>query len=206
MALRRETAAVSEGAPAHFALASHYDASGDISGFNPGDALAYWTVRDAASDDYDGGGASVADDVDYVLGSQYCEAAVNSTGASAFIRAHGSTWWPASLLVLRASEMPPATFGYFLVADQTGFVMNPGGSQGNLCLGGAIGRFSAPGQIPNSGFGGWIELAIDPTNLPSPVGPVTAVPGETWHFQCWFRDANPAVTSNFTLPTSITLQ
>ncbi|MCP3917516.1 MAG: hypothetical protein GY711_18380 [bacterium] len=29
-------------------------------------------------------------------------------------------------------------------------------------------------------------------------------PGETWNFQCWFRDANPAPTSNTSDGLSIT--
>ena len=32
----------------------------------------------------------------------------------------------------------------------------------------------------------------------TPTGPVAVTAGETWHFQCWFRDvAGSAATSNF---------
>jgi hypothetical protein len=33
---------------------------------------------------------------------------------------------------------------------------------------------------------------------------MTAIPGETWYFQAWHRDANPTLTSNFTDAVSIT--
>ncbi|MCP3916270.1 MAG: hypothetical protein GY711_12005 [bacterium] len=29
-------------------------------------------------------------------------------------------------------------------------------------------------------------------------------PGETWNFQCWYRDNNPGPTSNFTDAVSVT--
>ena len=40
-------------------------------------------------------------------------------------------------------------------------------------------------------------IQIDLTSIP--VNPPIAVqPGDTWHFQCWYRDSNPGQTSNFT--------
>ncbi|MCP3996840.1 MAG: hypothetical protein GY722_17525 [bacterium] len=32
------------------------------------------------------------------------------------------------------------------------------------------------------------------------------LPGDTWTFQCWFRDHDPALTSNFTDAVSVTFQ
>ena len=32
------------------------------------------------------------------------------------------------------------------------------------------------------------------------------IPGQTWNFQAWYRDANPTVTSNFTDAVGITFQ
>ena len=40
--------------------------------------------------------------------------------------------------------------------------------------------------------------------MPTPVGAQAVLPGDTWHFQCWYRDANPGVTSNFSDGLSIT--
>jgi hypothetical protein len=38
-----------------------------------------------------------------------------------------------------------------------------------------------------------VDLGALPTNPPHAV-----LPGETWHFQCWYRDKNPGPTSNTT--------
>ena len=47
---------------------------------------------------------------------------------------------------------------------------------------------------------------MDLNALPQPSGFVSAQSGETWNFQCWFRDQNPTVTSNFTQGYRITFQ
>ena len=91
-------------------------------------------------------------------------------------------------------------FGYFLASLSQGFVAAPPGSQGNLCLGGQIGRFNQ--HVLGSGPQGDFALEVDTTALP--VFPIVAiVPGDTWHFQAWFRDVNPTPTSNFTDGLSI---
>lgn len=67
-----------------------------------------------------------------------------------------------------------------------GFVPNPGGSLGDLCLSGDIGRFN--GAIQSSGPTGVLSVALDPQSLPQPTGPVAATVGTDWHFQVWHRD------------------
>ena len=67
----------------------------------------------------------------------------------------------------------------------------PGTSNGFVCLGANIGRFNGPGQVI-VGPTGSVALSLNsfPTN------PVQSVlPGDTWNFQCWYRDAGN--TSNF---------
>ncbi len=77
--------------------------------------------------------------------------------------------------------------------------MNPAGSLGNLCLGGAIGRYVGPGQVQNSGTARIFQLEIDLGLHPQPTGLVNVAGGETWHFQCWFRDSvGGQAVSNFT--------
>ena len=71
-----------------------------------------------------------------------------------------------------------------------------GGSAGTLCLSGNIGRYSAPQQIFNSGTTGSGSLSLHLPTTPTPTGPVMAVAGQTWYFQCWFRDST--ANSNFT--------
>ena len=108
-------------------------------------------------------------------------------------------------LTLEASSMPLHTSGYMLASLDEGFAAQPGGSQGNLCLGGAIGRYVGPGQVLNSGSAGAFSLALDLTNTPQPTGGVSVQAGETWSFTTWHRDAvGGTTTSNFTDGLEIT--
>ena len=76
----------------------------------------------------------------------------------------------------------------------------PPGSQGILCLlGSKIHRYA--GAVANTGPGGAFGLAIDLAAIP---GHGAVLSGETWNFQCWFRDSNPSPTSNFTDGISVT--
>ena len=141
------------------------------------------------------------------IGTTYCTSNPNSTGVNSSLSAAGSVEVSSNDLTLTAADLPPSSFGFFLASQTQGAVANPGGSEGVLCLGGAIGRFVGPGQIKNSGSNGEFSLALDLTALPSPTGFVTAMPGETWNFQAWHRDAvGGSAVSNFTDGLSTTLQ
>jgi hypothetical protein len=154
------------------------------------------------------GNQSVADNLVLAepggLGVNYCGPAVpNSSGSSARISATGSPVASANSFDLVASDLPPNQFGYFLASETQGFVVGPGGSQGDLCLGGTVGRFTA--QVQSSGAGGSITIPVDLTAIPTtPVSSVVA--GETWNFQAWFRDFNPGATSNFSNGLSVLFQ
>ncbi|HIF40456.1 MAG TPA: hypothetical protein EYQ74_05090 [Planctomycetes bacterium] len=137
------------------------------------------------------------------IGTNYCGPAnLNSTGASAAISAWGQTIAAANDVRLDVGSLPLNQFGMFVTSQTKGFIPNPGGSQGNLCLGGAIGRYSK--SLVNSGSAGQFSLQLDLTQTPTPAGPVVIQAGETWHFQTWYRDKNPTNTSNFTDGISIT--
>ncbi|MCP3915301.1 MAG: DNRLRE domain-containing protein [bacterium] len=134
--------------------------------------------------------------VTYVAGAgggavNYCGPAVlNSSGCAA------TTWWSGSYTVadddftITANDLPAGQFGYFIASQNQGVVMPPS-SSGVVCLGANIGRFDEPGQVV-TGPSGAVTLGLGafPTN---PIVPV--VPGDTWNFQCWYRDAGN--TSNF---------
>ena len=120
----------------------------------------------------------------------------NSTGQPGGLDAIGSNTAALNALTLRANELPPGQFGYFVATQSTGMVTPPG-SQGLLCLSGSIARFNSSIFQGPSG-----ALQVDLTSIP--VSPPTAVlPGDTWAFQCWYRDQNPSNTSNFTDAVSI---
>lgn len=137
------------------------------------------------------------------LGQPYCvPAELNSSGESAVLRAAGSAIAADADLTLQAIGLPTNVFALCLASQTQDFVASPGGSRGNLCLGGTIGRFN--GQIVGSGASGQFSIAINTANLPAPLGVVNA--GETWNFQAWFRDFQLVATSNFTSGISITFQ
>jgi hypothetical protein len=142
------------------------------------------------------------------VGAVYCAPAVpNSTGVGAELAALGSTVVAEDDLFLSATNLPNDSFGVFLASQAQGFFPGYNGSQGTLCLGGMVGYFARPGEVQNSGAGGELGLALDLTSLPTPTGAVPATPGDTWHFQAWYRDrALLGARSNFTPGISVAFE
>lgn len=143
------------------------------------------------------------------MGTTYCAPSVpNSTGSSASMTSIGSPVVTDDDARLIARDLPADTFVLFACSQTQGFVANPGGSQGDLCLGGAIGRFAGIRgySVATASTSGCATLDFSPGQVPTPQGLVAALPGETWNFQAWYRDANPNPTSNFTDGLSLTFQ
>ena len=139
------------------------------------------------------------------FGTNFCSANANSTGSVGGLSAIGSTLVSTNDVTLQVSDLPLFVFGFFIASRTQGFVQNPGGSTGNLCLGGAIGRYVGPGQIQQTNGQGMFSLSIDLANVPQPLGFVAVQPGETWSFQAWHRDsAAGQATSNFTTGLEVT--
>jgi hypothetical protein len=134
-----------------------------------------------------------------VIGAPYCAANVNSTGLPATIEARGSTALADDCLILEAGQLPTGKLGYFIAGPNQLFIPNPGGSQGNLCVGGPLKRLLPPPL--NSRESGAISFSLDLSAVPQ-VGAI--LPGETWNFQSWFRDDGS--TSNFTNAVELTFQ
>ena len=144
-------------------------------------------------------GFQIRDVTNMGFGANYCTANTNSSGLASVMSGMGSTTASDNDVTLIASQLPTLVFGFFITSQIQGFVQNPAGSAGNLCVGGAIGRYVGPGQIQNSGAAGVIQLQLDLTMHPTPLGFVSVAAGETWNFQAWHRDSSGGVaTSNFT--------
>ncbi len=139
-------------------------------------------------------------------GSNYCSPAnPNSTGAPGTIRASGSSVATDNDLTLTSESLPSNSVGYFLTSRTQGFVGNAGSSVGNLCVLGSIGRYT--GSVLSAGPGGTFSLVLDLTNTPQPLGFVSVASGDTWNYQCWYRDSLlGSPTSNFTDAVSVTFQ
>ncbi|MEM1451908.1 MAG: DUF4886 domain-containing protein [Planctomycetota bacterium] len=140
------------------------------------------------------------------IGTRYCGPAVpNSTLVAGRMDVLGSDRALDRSVRLRATLLPASAFGFFLTSRTQGFAPMAGGSAGNLCLGGNIGRYVGPGQILDSGPTGRFELGLALDETPTPTGFVTIAAGETWSFQTWHRDsAGGQATSNFTDAVGVT--
>ena len=173
----------------------------DVDGDGLTDLLVGATHDGGAEDEP--GGVWVLSGARVRIGTSYCGPAVpNSTGLPGVLDAFGSATVEHQDVLLAAHDLPAGQMGMFLIAAAQGFVSNPGGSQGNLCLAGPIGRYLRAGQSSSAGV---LELAISTVDLPPPFhGAMHA--GETWSFQAWHRDQNPTATSNFTDGVSVLFQ
>lgn len=167
------------------------------------------------------GGASFLTDVSVVdnngngigdlceeLGVTYCDPAVaNTTGLPGVISAFGSPFAADNTLTLEAEQLPAFIFGIFITSQTQGLILNPGGSQGHLCVVNSIGRYNQAGQIFGTGTAGRGTLLLDLTMTPTPQTPIAVQAGETWNYQAWYRDFDNGMSvSNFTNAVSVTFQ
>ena len=133
---------------------------------------------------------------DRPVGVQFCAAERNAGGKTGWIHAEAPDQSVTTPLRLVAEDLQLNATGYLIVADTPGYVVGPGGSAGNLCVIGA-GRYV--NDVGNSGTTGQILTTVNPQALPQPTGTVSALPGDTWYFQYWYRDIQFGFpTSNFT--------
>lgn len=129
------------------------------------------------------------------IGTTYCSAVPNSTGVITTISASGSAVVSQNDFTLVGTNMPLNQFGLFVNGTAQGFVPNPGGSNGNLCVGGGLGRFNS--GIVSSGATGSVSFNVDLTAIPRPSSTVAVMAGDTWYFQLWHRDTAGPGFSNF---------
>lgn len=140
------------------------------------------------------------------VGTNYCMAANNVTGGPSTILASGSGVVSDANFRLRASGLPSNQFGIFLASTIQAFLPGTNGtSNGNLCLGGSIGRFNRPGEILSTGSTGEFSLLMDLNQFPQGSGVVAVMPGETWNFQAWHRSA-VGLGSNFSDGLTVSFQ
>lgn len=168
-----------------------------------GTAMSVWTAGAAGGT---GGilGAAVLEERSLdIVGSQYCAANENAGGASAWIRAAAPRQTGATNLQLRCFDLPTQQFGIFLASRGNSVTPNAGGSAGNLCLSGGIGRINV--SVGNSGATGRREYNLNLNAVPTPGGTSATLPGETWFFQYWTRDVqNGMATSNYSNAIGVT--
>ncbi|MDP6370302.1 MAG: hypothetical protein QF615_11885, partial [Planctomycetota bacterium] len=112
--------------------------------------------------------------------SSFCLAAPNSAGAGGALMGYtGTNVVSLNNLRLHATGCPPNQFALFIYS--AGQAQTPLGD-GFLCLTSPIHRLYPLAQTG----GGTPSHVLDLGSPPSAAGQIS--PGETWNFQCWYRD------------------
>ena len=139
------------------------------------------------------------------FGDVICDGTPNSSGSPATLEITGERRVAFGHLDVGVFDAPAGAFGYVIASQSSGTTVMPGGSQGNLCLGGAISRFRSGAAAAN--VAGRMNFDLDMQAFPTPQsGLVMLQPGDRWYFQVWYRDANPGVTSNFSAAVGVTFR
>ncbi len=119
----------------------------------------------------------------------YCSVVNNSTGQFARLAATAtsSTGILANNFELVGERLPALQTYLPLISRNQDFFPNffPG-SPGVLCLGGPFGRLNS--QLGTADSNGLIDYSLDWSALPEGQGLVSAMVGEVWNTQVWFRD------------------
>ena len=139
------------------------------------------------------------------VGSTVCAGNANSTGVGALLRACGSTVVSDNAVNLELTDLPLNQTVLFVNSRETILVANPGGSEGDLCIGSlALGRHV--NDIRDSGPTSTASLALDLANVPTNLGCAAVIAGETWYWQEWYRDVDGggAATSNLSSAVGVT--
>ena len=140
-----------------------------------------------------------------VVSTRMCEQNQrNSRGFRARLDLLGSDSVAANAAMLAATLLPFDSYALLLGGRARGASSTPGFSSGTLCLGPGFGRFVGPNQVLPTGQLGYAVLPVDLTALPTSSGSVAANAGETWYFQCWYRDSGATAPSHFTDVASVT--
>jgi hypothetical protein len=150
---------------------------------------------------------NVPDPLDVTIGCNYCSSPVNSTGQKGQMSASGSILATASDLTLTVTQVPNGHVGFVLASQTQGLLANPGGSMGNMCLGGNLARFNRPNEISLI-IGGSFSLVLPLHDFPEhPNFGVTVMAGDSWNFQFWHRDMVDGIsTSNFSNALEVVFQ
>lgn len=191
--------------------------TGDRDGSDAFDPADEWDGF--AQDTFDGLGFH-----DHVIYSDVpCSVTNNTSGAPAILTAKGSTVLTDNFLTLDISGLPTTgttayVFNALIPGNSPSIIATPGAdgtpSAGDICIaGGVFGRHLFNGDI-FVGDSGAFSINVDLTAVPHPETPFdyfqAVVAGETWFWQCWYRDLDtsvtPNTTSNFSSAISVTFQ
>lgn len=163
-----------------------------------------------------------------IYSSVACTVTDNSGGAPATLHARGTDAVSSNDLSLRVSGLPATgttayLFNAFLSPGQTlSTVSTPSiagvAASGDVCIaGGTFGRHVFGGDI-YMGTDGFFDVSLDLSDVPSPrdagvngnpsyLYSTSVLAGETWYWQCWYRDPSSGTGhSNFSSAISVTFK
>lgn len=139
-------------------------------------------------------------------GPPHGTAVPSSSGRVPRAVAQGSRQVASGDLTITALDLPPETFCMLLSAPDRAQLPGFGGGLGTLFLGGPLARFDGPGEVRRTNELGTFSLRVDPGAFPTPGGVVALQPGDVRSFQVWYRDVDPAPTSNLTPAVEVTFE
>ncbi len=128
-------------------------------------------------------------DLPFVAGSTGCDPLrTNSTGVEGLLEAYGAVSTLESSTILSATQLPPNAFGLFALSRTTQPATLSGFGSATLCLGTPIVRWlSSVGRTTPTGI---YQVALTTSMISVPFGQIS--PGDTWYFQFFHRDTDPA--------------
>jgi len=126
--------------------------------------------------------------------SNFCSSVPNETGSPALMSSNGECVVADNSFVISASPVPNKPGLFFYGQGQAGMGSGIPFGRGLRCVGGP--GFSIFRLGVSQAMGNTLSRAI---NFDALTTNGAILPGSTWNFQAWFRDADPAGTSNFNL-------
>lgn len=140
---------------------------------------------------------------DLPRGDIACQGQPNSTGQPGTLAMFGSGSASIGDVYGTAQGLPAGSFCLPLIGSMPAFVPGVGGGAGDLCVGGAIGRFN--GQVAQADQDGEFGFDVDAAALPLSSGLQAITSGDSWTFQVWYRDGvGGASTQNLTHAVTLT--
>jgi len=137
-------------------------------------------------------------------GQRYCTPGVtNSVGTAARMNVFGVPRTLLFYLDLVAGGLPPGAVGHFIASRGNQVVIDPAMWNGALCVGGAPIALAIGGPRV-AGQDGSFAVVYNRPLLPIAGGLTQILPGETWHFQCWYQDQGATPSSSYSDAVAVT--
>jgi len=138
-------------------------------------------------------------------GQRYCSPNVpNSSGEAARLGIFGPPRVLLFYMEFHVGGLPEGALAYMLASRSSQAVTNPAQWLGDLCVGGTAPISRGLGGIRAADRDGRYFFSHNRPVIPFGSGLAPILPGETWHFQCWYQDPAAVPRSNFSDAVAVT--